>query len=99
MAEDRNRSAMDVGYVANLARIELTPEETARFQEQLDQVLDYVRQLEELDVEGVEPTAHAFPVENVFREDVPRPGMKPEEAERNAPSWRKGQFGVPRILE
>ena len=99
MAKHDSQSAMDVGYVANLARIDLTPEEIERFQAQLDQVLDYVRQLEELDVEGVEPTAHAFPVENVFRDDVPRPGMETEEAERNAPAWRKQQFGVPRILE
>ena len=67
MSEENN--GMDVGYVAKLACIDLTEEEKTLFQGQLDQVLHYVEQLNELDVSDVEPTAHAIPVFNVFRKD------------------------------
>ena len=60
---------MDVRYVANLARIELTEDEAERYEKQLDQVLGYVEQLRSVDVEGIEPTAHANPVFDVTRED------------------------------
>jgi aspartyl-tRNA(Asn)/glutamyl-tRNA(Gln) amidotransferase subunit C len=90
---------MDVAYVAHLARLHLTPEETARLQAQLDQVLGYVNQLRELDVRDVEPTAHAMPVRNVFRADEPREGLSHEAALANAPATRNGLFIVPKILE
>lgn len=90
---------IDVRYVAHLARLHLTDEEAAQFQGQLDQVLEHVRELGKLDVEGVEPTAHAMPVQNVFRDDETRPCMDPQKAEANAPAWRHGQFLVPKIIE
>ena len=52
---------MDINYVANLARIELSDEEKSTYQKQLGDVLKYFDKLQELDVENVEPTAHAFP--------------------------------------
>ena len=70
---------LDVRDVARLARIELTDEEAATFQSQLGRVLEYVEQLNALDVSSVEPTAHANPVFNVLRADEARPGL-----ERNA---------------
>ena len=94
-----NAEQMDVRYVAHLARLRLSEDELARFQSQLGQILDYVRELSELDVEGVEPTAHAFPVHNVFRPDVVEPCMDHERAMANAPAERQGQFIVPRIIE
>ena len=90
---------MDVSYVAHLARIDLTEEETALFQEQLDQVLDYVEQLNEPDVSGVEPTAHAMPLVNVLRADEPAPGLDHEEVLRNFPAARDGQVVVPKIID
>ena len=90
---------MDVRYLAHLARLHLTDEEINRFQAQLGQILDYVRELSALPVEGVEPTAHAFPVHNVFRADEVKPGLEHDEAMANAPSERQGQFIVPRIIE
>lgn len=90
---------MDVRYVAHLARVYLTDEEAERFQAQLDQILQYVRELNRLDVEGVEPTAHAMPVNNVFRKDETRPCLAHDQAMANAPSQRQGQFLVPKIIE
>ncbi len=90
---------IDVGYVARLARLHLTPGETARFQAQLDEVLAYAELLREPDVEGVEPTAHAFPVLNVTRADEPAPCQPAEATGANAPAFRDGLFIVPRIIE
>ena len=92
---------LDVAYVAHLARMHLTGEEIREFQGQLDQVLAYVDQLKELDVDGIEPTAHAIPVENVLRDDIACP-RSPEQREAqldNAPARQGDEFLVPRILE
>jgi aspartyl-tRNA(Asn)/glutamyl-tRNA(Gln) amidotransferase subunit C len=90
---------MDVSYIAHLARINLTEEETRLFQGQLDQVLTYVEQLGELDVSNVEPTAHAMPLVNVLRADTPRASLDHDAVTANAPAARDGQILVPRILE
>ena len=90
---------MDVSYVANLARIELTDEETTLFQGQLDQVLEYVEQLGELDVSNVEPTAHAVPLVNVLRADEPGASLDNDTVTANAPASRDGQVLVPKINE
>jgi aspartyl-tRNA(Asn)/glutamyl-tRNA(Gln) amidotransferase subunit C len=94
-----NVEHIDVGYVARLARLELTPEETHRFQGQLDQIVAYVRQIQEPDVTGIEPMSHAHPVRNVFREDEVKPGLDRETGLANAPRPIAGQFAVPRIIE
>jgi aspartyl-tRNA(Asn)/glutamyl-tRNA(Gln) amidotransferase subunit C len=90
---------IDVKYVAHLARIALSPEEEQRFGSQLESVLGYVKQLEKVDVSGVEPTAHAFPLENVMRPDEVRPSLPHEEALQNAPAQVRGLFQVPKIVE
>ena len=92
-------SDLDVAYVARLARLELTAEETALFQTQLAQVLEHAEKLREVDVEGVEPAAHALPMFDVLREDVPRPGLTQEEALRNAPRAANGLFIVTKVIE
>ena len=93
--------ALDVGYVAHLARMHLTEEEVREFQGQLGQVLAYVDQLKELDVEGIEPTAHAVPVENVLRDDTACPRSAEERRAQlgNAPARQVDEFLVPRIIE
>ena len=65
-------SDLDVAYVARLARINLTEDEAKIFQKQLDDVLKYVEKLRQLDVTGVDASAHGLPVFNVFRADAPR---------------------------
>ncbi len=89
----------DIHYVANLARIALTPEEEQRLGSQLGNILGYVEQLRAVDVSGVEPTSHAFPLVNVVRADVRQPGLETEEALRNAPLKANGLFMVPKIVE
>ncbi|MBU0676835.1 MAG: Asp-tRNA(Asn)/Glu-tRNA(Gln) amidotransferase subunit GatC [Verrucomicrobia bacterium] len=90
---------IDVRYVAHLARLHLDDAEVEQFQGQLDDILDYIKKLQELDVEGIEPTAHAIPIENVLREDVTRPSLEHEKAMKNAPAERNREFIVPKILE
>jgi len=93
------KEGMDVGHVAHLARIDLTGEETALFQGQLDQVLHYVEQLNELDVEEVEPTAHAIPVYNVLRKDEVGQSLGHDGVVANAPAASDGQIRVPKIID
>lgn len=94
-----DKNHMDVSYVANLARIELSDEETELFQGQLDQVLEYVEQLDELDVSDVVPMAHAVPLVNVLRADEPAASLENETVTANAPATRDGQVLVPKINE
>jgi aspartyl/glutamyl-tRNA(Asn/Gln) amidotransferase, C subunit len=90
---------LDVGYVARLARLNLSGEETQLFQKQLSDVLHYAGKLKEIDVSGIEPTAHAVAVFNVFREDEPRPCFTAEEALANAPRKANNLFIVPKVVE
>ena len=89
----------DIQYVANLARITLSPEEETKLGTQLGDILGYVKKLEELDVDGVEPMAHAVPLANVLRADEVRPSITNEEALANAPKQANGLFIVPKIVE
>jgi len=90
---------IDVKYVAHLARLALTAEEEQKIGAQLASVLEYVEKLKEVDVSGVEPTAHAFPLVNVTRPDEVQPSLSNEEALRNAPAKANGLFIVPKIVE
>jgi len=90
---------IDVKYVAHLARLSLTPEEEQKIEAQLGDILAYIEKLKEVDVTGVEPTAHAFPLVNVTRVDEVRPSIGHEEALRNAPAQANGLFIVPKIVE
>ena len=95
MAIDRKT----VENVAKLARLQLTPEELDRYGKQLGAILDYIAKLEKLDVTGLEPLAHAVDTANVFREDVPRPGLSRDAALQNAPDRNSDFFIVPKIIE
>ena len=90
---------LDIRYIADLARISLTPEEEARLGSQLGSILGYVEQLRAVDVSGIEPTSHAFPLVNVTRPDEVRDSLSQEEALRNAPHSGHGLFIVPKIVE
>jgi aspartyl-tRNA(Asn)/glutamyl-tRNA(Gln) amidotransferase subunit C len=88
-----------VRKVATLARLELSDADLATMQQQLSAILDYVDQLQQLNTDGVEPLAHPLPVQNVFREDEPRPSLPPDDALRNAPSRHGDYFGVPAVFD
>lgn len=90
---------LDVAYVAKLARLNLSEEETRLFQTQLQQVLTYADKLKEVDVSDVEAAAHAVPMFNVFREDASRDWFTAEEALSNAPRQANGLFIVPKVVE
>jgi len=90
---------INVQYVAHLARLALTPDEEKKLSAQLGGILGYIEKLKELDVTGVEPTAHAVPLVNVTRADEVRPSLSHEDALRNAPRQAGGLFVVPKIVE
>ncbi len=90
---------IDVKYVAHLARIALTPDEEIKLAAQLGGILSYIEKLKELDITGVEPTAHAVPLVNVTRADEIRPSLPHDDALRNAPQQANGLFMVPKIVE
>jgi aspartyl-tRNA(Asn)/glutamyl-tRNA(Gln) amidotransferase subunit C len=89
----------DVRYTAQLARLTLSEEEIAKFQAQLSHVLQYVKNLEEVDVTGVEPTAHTSHVFNMFREDESRPGLDSAKTLANAPRQANHLYIVPKVIE
>jgi aspartyl-tRNA(Asn)/glutamyl-tRNA(Gln) amidotransferase subunit C len=92
-------SRADVLHVARLARLELSDAEVETMRAQLDSILTYIDRLKELDVTGVEPTAHVVPLVNVMREDEVVPSLPREEMLRNAPDRVGELFRVPRIIE
>lgn len=94
-----NAHDIDIDRVAELARLALTVEEKEKFSRQLAEVLHHIRQLEEVDVSGVEPTAHAFPSFNVWADDVAQAGLPVEAALRNAPAQRSNMVAVPKVVE
>jgi aspartyl-tRNA(Asn)/glutamyl-tRNA(Gln) amidotransferase subunit C len=95
MAENK----IDVAYVAELARLELTDEEKAVFQPQLENIVKYVEMISSVDVEGVEPMMHGKALVNAFREDVVRESLPAEMALANAPRRVGDEFYLPKIVE
>jgi aspartyl-tRNA(Asn)/glutamyl-tRNA(Gln) amidotransferase subunit C len=88
----------EVEHIARLARLRLTEEEKEKYSIQLGKILEYVQQLNELDLEDVPPTSHVVPLKNVFRKDVVRESLPQGEALRNAPQKERGYFKVPKVL-
>ena len=93
-------STEEVLRIAALARLRLAPGEEERLAGELSAILEYVRQLQELDVSGVEPMTHALAAgETPFRDDVVVPGLSTGDALANAPARAGTCFQVPRIIE
>ncbi len=88
-----------VRKTAHLARLELAPDEVARYQSQLGAILDYVAQLERLDVSKVEPLTQPGEVPNVFRPDAPAASLTSDQALANAPEKAGPYFVVPKVVE
>jgi len=88
-----------VRHVAHLARLAVSEEEVDRMTKQLGNIIHYAELLNELDTTGVEPTTHVLDLKNVMRKDEPRKWITREDALKNAPDHKDGQFKVPSILE
>lgn len=82
-------------HVAKLARLKLTDDEVEKMTGELSKILEHVERMEALDLEGVEPTSHVVALENVLREDVPRPSLPREGALEQAPDATDDGFRVP----
>lgn len=92
-------SLQEVEHVARLARLYLHETEAQRFTEQLNAILTYMEQLNEVPTTDVEPTSHILDLVNVFREDQVHQTLSAEEALANAPESTHQYFVVPRIVE
>ncbi|WP_174615859.1 Asp-tRNA(Asn)/Glu-tRNA(Gln) amidotransferase subunit GatC [Virgibacillus ihumii] len=88
-----------VKHVAHLARLAFNDEEADKLADQLDSIITYAEQLNELDTDDVEPTTHVLDLKNVLRKDEPKEWITKEEALKNAPDKQDGLFRVPSILE
>lgn len=89
----------DVENVALLSRLELGESDIVKFTGQLNAILDYVRLLDKVNTEGVQPTAHVLPLKNVMRADEVKPSLPREDALANAPEQEDGYFKVPKVME
>ena len=97
MANTISSETMD--YVGILAKLELSLEEKEAARKDMERMLDYIDQLNELDTSQTEPLSHVFPVNNVFREDVVTNGDEREKILKNAPEQTDGAFKVPKTVE
>jgi aspartyl-tRNA(Asn)/glutamyl-tRNA(Gln) amidotransferase subunit C len=82
-------------HVARLARLRLTDEALERMPGELSKILEHVEKMDELDLDGVEPTSHVVALQNVLREDEPRPCLPRDKALAGAPDVVDGGFRVP----
>ena len=89
----------EILHVAKLARLNLSEEETEKLQSDMESIIEFANTLNELDTEGVVPTAHARPMSNAFREDVIKESYDREEMLKNAPESEDGGFAVPKVVE
>jgi len=89
----------DVQYVASLAHLAPNEATKGRLVKELGAILDHMAKLNELDTSQVEPTMHAVPRTNVFREDVAQTSLERDKALKNAPKTDGEYFLVPRILD
>lgn len=92
-------SREEVQHIAKLARVGLSEEDVARFQEHLSEILDYFQRLQQVDTEGVPPTSHPLALQNVFREDEAKPSFDKEEILANAPQREEDFFRVRAVLD
>jgi len=92
-------TAETVNYISSLARLHLEGPEAVKLAGDLEAILHYAAKLNALDVASVTPTSHVLNVENVFRDDVPAPGLTPEQAFSFAIESQDNAYKVPRIIE
>jgi aspartyl-tRNA(Asn)/glutamyl-tRNA(Gln) amidotransferase subunit C len=89
----------EVEHLARLARLQLTDDELDHYAGQLDVILQSVARVSEVAADDIPPTSHPIPVQNVYRDDVARPGLARDAVAAGAPAWEDDRFRVPRILD
>ena len=89
----------DVEHLARLARLQLTDDELEHYAGQLDVILQSVARVSEVAADDIPPTSHPVPMDNVYRDDVARPGLARDQVAAQAPAWEDDRFRVPRILD
>jgi len=87
----------EVEHLAELAKVNLSEEEKELFRAQLERILEYFKKIDQLDLGGVEPTTHVMDVSNVFREDVAKESLPPQDVLANAPQKEGRYFKAPRV--
>ena len=92
-------SAEQAQWVAHLARLELPADELAAYTGQLNAIVGYVDQLQQVNTDGVEPLAHPLDLHDVFRPDEPRPSLPTDAVLANAPARKGDYYGVPAVLD
>jgi aspartyl-tRNA(Asn)/glutamyl-tRNA(Gln) amidotransferase subunit C len=88
----------DVEHIAKLANLEFSDTEKTKFTQQMNQILDYVEQMNKLDTDKVEPLSHVIELSNVFRSDEVKQSVSTEEALKNAPEKDEQFFKVPKVI-
>jgi aspartyl-tRNA(Asn)/glutamyl-tRNA(Gln) amidotransferase subunit C len=88
----------DVENIAKLANLEFTDAEKNKFTQQMNQILEYVEQMNKLDTSNVEPLSHVIELSNVFRSDEVKQSVSTEEALKNAPEKNEQFFKVPKVI-
>ncbi|MFC1807912.1 Asp-tRNA(Asn)/Glu-tRNA(Gln) amidotransferase subunit GatC [Candidatus Omnitrophota bacterium] len=88
-----------IKYVANLARLNLKPEEEELFAKQLNDILSYIENLNKVNTDSVDPMSHAVSMGNVFRQDKVKDSLNTKDALNNAPDKKDGFFRVPKVIE
>lgn len=89
----------EVKHIAKLAKLSLSDEEVEKYSKDLGDIATFVEQLNEIDISGVEPTAHILDKKNVFREDELKESFPREQILKNAPSKEAGCISVPKVVE
>ncbi|MGE5328342.1 MAG: Asp-tRNA(Asn)/Glu-tRNA(Gln) amidotransferase subunit GatC [Deltaproteobacteria bacterium] len=92
-------TVQEIEHVANLARLELTPEEKEKMMKDLAAIIDFADKLSEVNTDGIEPTAHILDMKNVFRKDETRPSYDVTDIIRNAPESTDNCIKVPKVVE
>lgn len=92
-------SQEDIKRIALLGRLEIEDDQLGKVDKILNDILSYMDMIEQVDVEGVEPTAHAVAMQNVMRDDVLQESLSNEQALSNAPEKENGYFKVPKVIQ
>lgn len=92
-------TVQEIEHVANLARLDLTPEEKEKMTKELAAIIDFADKLSEVNTDGIQPTAHILDINNVFRKDEVKSSFDREDIIRNAPESADGCIKVPKVVE
>lgn len=90
---------INVPHIAKLANLPISSTEEKKFKKQLEETIDYVKELDEVKTNNVEPTSHVTGLENVLRDDIAKPSLSQEDALLNTNSKHNGFFMVNAVIE